>query len=105
MNVKGSLPLLILHTLSVGPNHGYLIAKQIKQQSQGVLDFKEGTLYPTLHTLEQQGLLEAYSAEEKGRTRRYYRLTDTGRAMLAREREAWTRYQDAVNLVLEGSVA
>ena len=102
MNIKGSLPLLILHTLSVGPNHGYQIAKQIKQQSQGVLDFKEGTLYPTLHSLEQRGLLEAHTAEEKGRTRRYYHLTDAGRTMLARERKAWARYKNAVNMILEG---
>ncbi len=103
MNFKGSLPLLILHTLSAGPNHGYQIAKQIKQQSQGVLDFKEGTLYPTLHGLEQQGLLEAYDVEEKGRTRRYYRLTEDGQATLARELKTWASYAQAVNLVLEGA--
>jgi transcriptional regulator len=94
---------LILHTLSEGPCHGYRIAKQIKQQSEGVLDFKEGTLYPTLHNLEEHGFLEAYSMKEKGRTRRYYRLTDSGRASLARERESWERYARAVNLVLEGT--
>ncbi|HVU10832.1 MAG TPA: helix-turn-helix transcriptional regulator, partial [Phototrophicaceae bacterium] len=58
MNLKGSLPLLILHVLTQGSNHGYGIAKLIRDQSGGVLDFKEGTLYPTLHTLEQQGLIE-----------------------------------------------
>ncbi len=103
MNFKGSLPLLILHTLAAGPNHGYQIAKQIKQQSQGVLDFKEGTLYPTLHGLEQQGLLDAYDMEEKGRLRRYYRLTEEGQTTLTRELRAWASYAQAVNLVLEGA--
>ena len=103
MNLKGSLPLLILHVLSKGPRHGYRIAKEIKQESEGVLDFREGTLYPTLHGLEQDGLLEAYTEKEKGRTRRYYRLTESGRATLERERADWVRYAHAVDLVLEGA--
>lgn len=101
MNIKGSLPMLILHVLSQGPSHGYRIAKQIKQQSEGVLDFKEGTLYPTLHTMEEQGLLETYHQQEKRRTRRYYRLTEAGQAAQAQEREEWDRYTTAVNLILE----
>jgi transcriptional regulator len=103
MNFKGSLPMLILHVLSRGPSHGYQMAKQIKQQSEGVLDFKEGTLYPTLHGLEKRGLLETYSQEENGRTRRYYRLTNSGRATLAQEHTEWKRYTRAVNLILEGT--
>ena len=103
MNFRGSLPLLILHVLSKGPKHGYRIAKEIKQESEGVLDFKEGTLYPALHGMEQDALLEAFSGEEKGRTRRYYRLTESGRATLEQERAAWARYAHAVGLVLEGA--
>jgi len=103
MNFKGSLSLLILHILSMGPSHGYQIAKQIKKQSEGVLEFKEGTLYPTLHKMEKQALIEAYSEEGKGRTRRYYQLSDRGRAKLAEERESWASYVQAVNMVLEGS--
>jgi transcriptional regulator len=104
MNLKGSLPMLILHILSQGPSHGYQIAKQIKQRSRGVLDFKEGTLYPTLHHLEKQRLLEVYDQEEKGRTRRYYRLTEAGRGMLMSERAEWDRYSRAIDLVLKGGV-
>lgn len=100
MNIKGSLPLLILQILSNGPNHGYSIAQQIKSQSQGVLDFKEGTLYPTLHSLEQQGLLSAFSEEENGRTRRYYRITADGRKRLEHERNEWNQFMRAVNLTL-----
>jgi transcriptional regulator len=103
MNLKGSLPLLVLHVLAQGANHGYGIAKLIKDQSQGVLDFKEGTLYPTLHGMEKQGLIEAYQQEESGRMRRYYRLTKSGQAKLDAQREQWSRYTDAVNLVLKGS--
>jgi len=103
MNFRGSLPMLILQVLSRGPRHGYRIAKEIKQESEGVLDFREGTLYPALHRLEQDGLLEAYTGEEKGRTRRYYRLTGSGRATLEQERAAWARYAHAVDLVLEGA--
>jgi transcriptional regulator len=103
MNLKGSLPLLVLHVLGKGANHGYGIAKQIKDQSRGVLDFKEGTLYPTLHGMEKQGLIEAYQQEEGGRMRRYYRLTGRGQSMLDAQREEWSRYTDAVNLVLQGA--
>jgi PadR family transcriptional regulator, regulatory protein PadR len=100
MNLKGSLPLLTLQALAKGPSHGYAIAQQIKTRSKGVLDFKEGTLYPTLHSLEQQGFLEAYNAEENGRTRRYYRLTASGHSELQKEQKEWKQFVQAVNLAL-----
>lgn len=100
MNIKGSLSLLILQVLSGGASHGYQITQQIKARSKGVLDFKEGTLYPALHTLEQQGLLEAYNAEENGRLRRYYQLTTRGRAELEKARKEWEQFVQAVNLAL-----
>ena len=100
MNIKGSLSLLILQILSAGPNHGYNIAQQIKQRSNGVLDFKEGTLYPALHSLEQQGALEGYSGEENGRTRRYYQLTSHGLATLRKQRQEWDEFVLAVKLAM-----
>ncbi|HVU14120.1 MAG TPA: helix-turn-helix transcriptional regulator, partial [Phototrophicaceae bacterium] len=100
MNLKGSLPLLILHVLAQGSNHGYGIAKLIRDQSGGVLDFKEGTLYPTLHTLEKQGLIESDEREEGGRMRCRYHLTPFGQAALAAQRQEWARYVEAVNRVL-----
>lgn len=103
MNNKGSLPLLVLHVLAEGQNHGYQIAKLIKERSDGVLDFKEGTLYPTLHSLEKQKLIESYSEKVDGRKRRYYRITDGGRAMLKNERAEWASYARAVNQVLKVS--
>lgn len=100
MNFKGSLPLLILHVLQDAPKHGYQIAKEIKQHSRDVLAFREGTLYPALHSLEKQGAIEAYAEDVNGHTRRCYRLTDDGRALLARETAEWESYAAAVNLVL-----
>jgi len=103
MNLKGSLPLLILHNLSSGPSHGYAIAKHIKETTNGTLDFKEGTLYPTLHGMEKQGLLEKYKEKVNGRDRNYYRLTDEGRKMLAVELQEWRDFTRAVNTVLDGA--
>ena len=105
MNMKGSLPLLILHTLSREAKHGYRIAKDIKQQSVGVLNFAEGTLYPTLHDLEKRGLIKSIEEEVKGRTRRSYHLTEKGQAQLAKERAEWERYSQAVNLILGNSIS
>jgi transcriptional regulator len=100
MNFKGSLSLLILHILSQQPSHGYRIAQEIKQRSAGVLDFKEGTLYPTLHSLEQKALIASYTTDDSGRARRYYRLTEAGHAVLAQERAEWVRYAQAVTNIL-----
>ncbi len=100
MNMKGSLPLLILQALSTGPSHGYSIAQQIKSRSKGELDFKEGTLYPALHQLEQQGLLDAFNQEENGRTRRYYQLTASGHQALEKGLKEWRQFVRSVNLAL-----
>jgi transcriptional regulator len=105
MNIKGSLPLLILHILSVKPNHGYEIAKLISAHTEGILDFKGGTLYPTLHTLEQEGLIESYTQEENGRLRRYYTLKDAGRQALSQEMVEWARFVKAVNQILESGAS
>jgi PadR family transcriptional regulator, regulatory protein PadR len=101
MNFKGSLPLLILHVLSSGAQYGYQIAQHIKLSSDGVLDFKEGTLYPMLHSLEKDELITSYTVEENGRLRRYYEITGKGQQRLDQEKEGWKQYTTAVNLVLE----
>jgi transcriptional regulator len=100
MNFKGTLPVLILEALMHGPSHGYLIAQTIKERSQGVLDFKEGTLYPALHKLENEGMLESYDSVEKGRPRRHYRITKSGRAMLTKDRAEWQALSRAVTVIL-----
>jgi PadR family transcriptional regulator PadR len=103
LNFKGTLPTLILETLATEPTHGYRIAQQIKERSEGILDFKEGTLYPALHKLENEGLTESYEASEKGRPRRYYRITDAGLAVLAKDRAEWREMSKAVTLILGGA--
>ena len=100
MNFKGTLPALILEALVREPSHGYCIAQRIKLRSQGVLDFKEGTLYPALHKLENQGMVESYEGIEKGRLRRYYRITKSGRAALAKDRAEWRELSLAVTKIL-----
>src|SRR5579859_1589450 len=100
MNFKGTLPSLILEALARAPSHGYLIAQQIKERSEGVLDFKEGTLYPALHKLEAEGLIQSYEAAENGRQRRYYRITKAGRETLARDRAEWHQLSHAVTTIL-----
>jgi PadR family transcriptional regulator, regulatory protein PadR len=103
MNFKGTLPTLILEALLREPSHGYRIAQGIKERSKGVLDFKEGTLYPALHKLENEGLVDSHEEVENGRPRRYYRITKSGRAMLAKDRAEWRQLSRAVTTILEGA--
>jgi PadR family transcriptional regulator PadR len=100
MNFRGTLPTLILEALEQEPDHGYRIAQRIKERSRGVLDFKEGTLYPALHKLETEGMLESFEGVEKGRPRRYYRITEAGRGTLAQDRAEWRELSQAVTLIL-----
>lgn len=101
MNFKGSLATLILQNLSHGTNHGYRIAQEIKTQSKGVLDFKEGTLYPALHGLEGKGLISSTTRAENGRARRYYKLTEKGKKALVLGREELLQFSGAVSLILQ----
>ncbi len=103
MNLRGTLPTLILESIERKPDHGYSIAQRIKERSSGVLDFKEGTLYPALHKLELEGSVESYDGIEKGRARRYYRITKNGRAVLAKGRKEGGRVSRAVTVILEGA--
>ena len=103
MNLKGSLPALILETLARGSSHGYEIATIIKRKSAGVLDFKEGTLYPALHTLERDGMVQSHTDLENGRTRRYYQLTDKGSTYLQQSKLEWQRMSGAISSILSGA--
>ena len=99
--VQGTLDLLILKTISLEPKHGWAIAKRIQQISNEVLQVQQGSLYPALHRLEQQGWITAHWAEsETGRQAKFYSLTDTGRAQLERETANWDRLSQAINLVV-----
>jgi transcriptional regulator len=101
MNLRGTLPTLILEALEHEPTHGYRIAQRIKERSRGILDFKEGTLYPALHKLEHDGLVESYEGTEKGRQRRYYRISEAGDRALVKDRAEWQKFSKAVTLILK----
>src|SRR5438477_2192437 len=94
--VQGTLDLLILKTVSLEPKHGWAIAKRIQQVSQEALQIQQGSLYPALHRLEQQGWIAAeWHETETGRMAKFYSLTRAGRAQMKRELETWTRLSSA----------
>lgn len=100
--VQGTLGLLILKTLSLEPKHGWAIAKRIQQISNDVLQVQQGSLYPALQRLEQQGWIRSKWGEtETGRQARFYSLTTAGRTQLEKERETWSRLSAAIDLVVE----
>jgi transcriptional regulator len=100
--VQGTLDVLILRTLALEPKHGWAIAKRIQQVSREVLQVQQGSLYPALHRLEQQGWIKAQWGEtDGGRNAKFYSLTRAGRAHLEREKAQWERLSAAINLVLD----
>lgn len=99
--LQGTLALLVLKTLQHGPMHGWGITLHIQQISNDVLRVEEGSLYPALHRMEQDGWISAeWGASENNRRARYYRLTATGRKQLAKEERSWQELTGAVALVL-----
>ncbi|MFZ0301889.1 MAG: PadR family transcriptional regulator [Terracidiphilus sp.] len=99
--VQGTLDLLILKTLSLQAMHGWAIAKRIQQVSGDVLQVQQGSLYPALHRLEQQGWIKAKWAEsETGRQAKFYSLTPAGRKQLEAEHANWGRLSAAIDLVV-----
>jgi len=100
--IQGTLDLLILRTVSLEPMHGWAIAKRIRQVSRDVLQVTQGSLYPALHRLEQQGWLKGTWEETgTGRQAKVYSLTAAGRRQLARELESWDRLSSAIRVVLQ----
>jgi transcriptional regulator len=100
--LQGTLDLLILKTLSREPLHGWGIAKRIQLLSNEVLSVQQGSLYPALHRLENQGWITAeWKSSEHGRDAKVYELTREGRRQLTRELESWNRLSSAVGLLLE----
>src|SRR6516164_6480393 len=98
---QGTLDLLILKVIAVGPVHGYAIAQRLEQVSRGVVQVPEGSLYPALHRLENRGFLAAdWRESETGREAKFYRLTRKGKAQLETETAGWQRLVDAIGLVL-----
>jgi transcriptional regulator len=99
---QGTLDLLILKSLSLGPEHGWAISERVQQVSHGSLQIPQGSLYPALHRLERRGWIRAeWGASDNNRRAKYYQLTRTGRKQLDAETDAWRRLTTAVSLVLE----
>jgi PadR family transcriptional regulator, regulatory protein PadR len=100
--VQGTLDLLVLKTVSLEPKHGWAIAKRIQQISREELQVQQGSLYPALHRLEQQGWIKAHWAEtETGRNAKFYALTRSGRTQMEKELANWDRLSTAINLVVQ----
>lgn len=99
--LPGTLDLLILKAVSLGPQHGYGVLLRIGQISDGLLEIEQGALYPALYRLEHQGLLDTeWGVSENNRTAKFYRLTPSGKKRLKSETEGWTRLAEAMAAVL-----
>lgn len=99
---QGTLDLLVLKVVALGPVHGYAIAQRLEQVSRHVVQVPQGSLYPALHRLEYRGLLAAdWKESETGREARFYRLTPKGRKQLEAEAASWARLTEAVGLIMK----
>ena len=99
--LQGTLDVLILKIVALGPIHGYGIAQRINQISREVLQVQQGSLYPALHRLESRGWLVAeWRDSDKGREAKFYSLTRVGKKQLQTETENWERLSEAVTLIL-----
>lgn len=100
--LTGSTTLLVLKLLENKDMYGYEMIEQLGKRSQNVFALKAGTLYPLLHGLEKKGMVQSYDREAGGRTRKYYKLTNGGRKLLAEKRKEWDIFSSAVASVLKG---
>lgn len=102
--LQGTLDLLILKVVALGPVHGYGISQRIRQISKEVLQVQQGSLYPALHRLEKRGWLQAsWGESDNSRQAKFYRLSALGRKQLAEEEHTWARLSNAVALILQTS--
>ncbi len=98
----GSTPLLLLSLLEDQDRYGYEIIKTLEERSDQTFSFKEGTLYPVLHKLENDGHVRSYHKEKEGRKRRYYAITERGKKQLVEEKAQWEQFSFAVKKVIGG---
>ena len=101
---KGSIQTLMLAVLADGPQHGYVIAREIERRSKDVLRFGEGALYPALRSLESEGYIRGnWETPPSGPARRVYTITESGQAKLAQQVRAWQTFAEAVGNVIGGT--
>jgi len=99
--LQGTLDMLVLKVVALGPIHGYAIAQRLQQMSSSVLQVQQGSLYPALHRLEKRRWLKAeWAATDTGREARFYTLTRLGRQQLEEQRESWERLSAAISGIL-----
>lgn len=99
--LKGSTTTLVLSLLNSRPMYGYEIIKVIELKSNGIFSFKEGTLYPILHSLEGDSMIESYWSEgEGGRKRKYYKITEKGKLHMEDKKDEWSLFSKAVDKIL-----
>jgi PadR family transcriptional regulator PadR len=104
--VQGTLDLLLLKILALGPQHGWAVSQRLKQVSSNILQVSDGSLYPALHKLEQEGWIEAHwKTSELGRRAKFYSLTVLGRKQLEKESADWDRLSGAITAVIKLSEA
>jgi PadR family transcriptional regulator PadR len=101
--LRGHIDTMVLATVRGGPAHGYALVRQLAEQSAGAFQLGEGTLYPSLHRLEHDGLVASDWTKHAGRRRRVYRLTTAGEVSLAERRSDWKAFAGGMNALLEGS--
>jgi PadR family transcriptional regulator PadR len=102
----GNIEPLLLHLTFEQPMYGYQIIRELETRSQGYFKFKEGTLYPVLHRLEKEGLIQGqWQTLPSGRRRKYYHITDKGRSALAERQSQWREFLTAMGLVVQLSPA
>ncbi len=100
--LKGTLDFLILKALSLGPQHGYGVARWLEKSSRDLLSIEEGSLYPALYRMEDRGWIRSeWGMSESNRRAKYYVITTKGRTQLEREASGWERLVEAVSLVLK----
>ncbi len=99
--ISGSTAMLILKLLSEKDMYGYEMIETLQERSENVFELKAGTLYPLLHTMEEEELLTSYEEEVLGKTRKYYRITKNGEKLLKSKEEEWEEYSTAVTAVLK----
>ncbi|MCK1994731.1 PadR family transcriptional regulator [Peribacillus muralis] len=101
--LKGSTTTLILSLLNSKPMYGYEIIKELESKSNGIFSFKEGTIYPILHSLEEKELILSYWGEGTGkRKRKYYKINNQGKEFIQEKKEEWSVFKNAVDEVLSG---
>lgn len=102
--IKGTLSLIILSLLSRRAMYGYEIVATVKEETDGVLEWKAGSLYPSLHKLEKDGMIRGeWEGEPDTRQRKYYHITKAGRSALGKKRDSWSQLTKAVTQIMENS--